>query len=778
MPLDEASAKIRTGGPEDGDTPDAELDVWAGHIPLVVAALDPIPDPTLREGIELPGYARVLPAPGSHPPAADGPMGGTSKHPDFDTVVMKFGGSSVADPEKIRLVARRFVDARRDGLRVVGTVSAMGKTTDTLISLAEEVSDQPHPRELDMLLSTGERIACALVAMAINDLGEEAVSLTGSQAGILTDNAHNKAKIREIRADRVRAALDDGKIVLVAGFQGFSRDTMDVTTLGRGGTDATAVALAAALGAACEIYSDVPGVFTADPRIVPDARKLPVISYEEMLEMSASGAQVLMLRAVELARNHGVRIHARSTFSDEEGTWVQEGGTMEQPIVSAVTQSEHDVVFTLTGIPDRPGVAAMIFDVVAAAHANVDTIIQNVVHGNAEMSFSVPAEDVAATRGGAREHQGGARRLHDRGESRPRQGVAHRSRHAVAPGGRREDVPHPRRQRDQPPDDLDVTDQDLVHDRAGGDPQRGPRPAQRLRAGERADHRGLELAERCRWREADAARRRNQQAMNLSDRTVDALIAGAIGIVVVVAVRWALAYLSARYEQRLAGKDPGGAARRRTTIGFLRKVIVAIVASIAIWNVLSLYDATSEIGKALLASSAVLALFVGLAFSTPLSNLGSGLLVVFSQPLRLGDRVTVAEQTGFVEEMSLLYTTLVTDDARRVFIPNNQLTASTIVNRTIRDPRRAVSATFPVRLGAPIGRAREALTDRQPPPRHAGPCAAGARRRSDRECRLADHNGVRVTRCRCRAAGKRAPRGGSGGARREGFLPTSDAAAA
>jgi aspartate kinase len=326
-------------------------------------------------------------------------MSGTRKHPDFDTVVMKFGGSSVADPEKIRLVAKRFVDARRDGLRVVGTVSAMGKTTDTLISLAEEVSDQPDPRELDMLLSTGERIACALVAMAINDLGEEAVSLTGSQAGILTDNAHNKAKIREIRADRVRAALDDGKIVLVAGFQGFSRDTMDVTTLGRGGTDATAVALAAALGAACEIYSDVPGVFTADPRIVPDARKLPFVSYEEMLEMSASGAQVLMLRAVELARNHGVRIHARSTFSDEEGTWVQEGATMEQPIVSAVTQSEHDVVFTLTGIPDRPGVAAMIFDVVAAAHANVDTIIQNVVHGNAEMSFSVPAEDVSATRG-------------------------------------------------------------------------------------------------------------------------------------------------------------------------------------------------------------------------------------------------------------------------------------------------------------------------------------------------------------------------------------------
>ena len=314
-------------------------------------------------------------------------------------MVMKFGGSSVADPEKIKHVARRLVAAKERGLRVVGTVSAMGKTTDGLIDLAHEVSPSPAGRELDMLLSTGERIACALVAMAINDLGQEAVSLTGSQAGIITDAVHTKAKIKEIRADRVRDALDQGKIVLVAGFQGFSRETMDVTTLGRGGTDATAVALAAALGAACEIYSDVPGVFTADPRIVPEARKLPTVSYEEMLEMSASGAKVLMLRSVELARNHGVRIHARSTFSDEEGTWVQEGDEMEQPIVSAVTHSESDVVFTLTGIPDRPGVAAIIFDVVAASHANVDTIIQNVVHGMAEMSFSVPAEDVAATRG-------------------------------------------------------------------------------------------------------------------------------------------------------------------------------------------------------------------------------------------------------------------------------------------------------------------------------------------------------------------------------------------
>ena len=315
-----------------------------------------------------------------------------------ERVVMKFGGSSVADPEKIKNVARQIAAAHERGLEVVGTVSAMGKTTDSLIALAHDVSPDPNGRELDMLLSTGERIACALVAMAIHDLGHVAVSLTGSQAGILTDSSHTKAKITEIRATRIEAALAEGKIVLVAGFQGFSRETMDVTTLGRGGTDATAVALAAALGAACEIYSDVPGVFTADPRIVPDARKLPAISYEEMLEMSASGAKVLMLRSVELARNHGVRIHARSTFSDEPGTWIQENTGMEQPIVSAVTHNESEVVFTLSGIPDRPGAAATVFDAAAAAAVNVDTIIQNVVHGVAELSFSVPSDDVPTTR--------------------------------------------------------------------------------------------------------------------------------------------------------------------------------------------------------------------------------------------------------------------------------------------------------------------------------------------------------------------------------------------
>jgi aspartate kinase len=318
--------------------------------------------------------------------------------PATETVVMKFGGSSVADPEKVKHVARRLVEARSRGVRVVATVSAMGDTTDGLLELAHKVSPQPHPRELDMLLSTGERIACALVAMAVHDLGYEAVSFTGSQAGIITDPVHTKAKIREITPVRVLEALDKGRIVLVAGYQGFSRDTMDVTTLGRGGTDATAVALAAALGASCEIYSDVAGVFTADPRIVPDARKLERVSYEEMLEMSASGAKVLMLRAVEIARNQDVRIHSRSTFSDESGTWVDSAEGLEQAIVSAVTHSKDEVLFDLRGVPDRPGSAAAIFEAVAAEHVNVDTILQNVGHESAELSFSVPQDDVHATR--------------------------------------------------------------------------------------------------------------------------------------------------------------------------------------------------------------------------------------------------------------------------------------------------------------------------------------------------------------------------------------------
>ena len=314
-----------------------------------------------------------------------------------DTVVMKFGGTSVADPDRIRGVARRLVEARERGVRVVGTVSAMGRTTDSLLELAGRVSPHPDPRELDMLLSTGERIACALVAMAVHDLGHEAVSFTGSQAGIITDAVYTRAKIREITPVRVLDALEREKIVLVAGFQGFSRDTMDVTTLGRGGTDATAVALAAALDASCEIYSDVPGVFTADPRIVPDARKLPVVSYEEMLEMAASGARVLMLRAVELARGNGVRIHARSTFSDEPGTWVQERADgVDLPPVRAVTHSDDDVLFTVRGLE---GVSsAAVLRAAAAEHVGVETIVLGAGSAAAGLSFSVAAEDVPATR--------------------------------------------------------------------------------------------------------------------------------------------------------------------------------------------------------------------------------------------------------------------------------------------------------------------------------------------------------------------------------------------
>ncbi len=314
------------------------------------------------------------------------------------TVVMKFGGSSVADPDRIRHVAQRLVEAREGGARVVGTVSAMGRTTDALLELAGRVSPHPDPRELDMLLSTGERIACALVAMAVHDLGHEAVSYTGSQAGILTDAVYTRAKIREITPVRVLDALERGKIVLVAGFQGFSRDTMDVTTLGRGGTDATAVALAAALGASCEIYSDVAGVFTADPRIVPDAHKLPFVSYEEMLEMAASGAKVLMLRAVELARGHGVRIHARSSFSDEPGTWVQETtpGTAE-PAVRAVTHSTDDVLFTVHGLAEGAGASATILRAVAAEHVSVDTIVLRSEQGAVELAFSVASDDMPAT---------------------------------------------------------------------------------------------------------------------------------------------------------------------------------------------------------------------------------------------------------------------------------------------------------------------------------------------------------------------------------------------
>ena len=318
------------------------------------------------------------------------------------TVVMKFGGTSVADADRLKRAARRIVRAREQGSRVVAVLSARGKTTDELIAMAEEVSPTPDPREMDMLLSTGERISCALCAMAINDQGHRAISLTGSQAGIVTDTSHTKARILDVRANRIREALDEDKIVLVAGFQGVST-SKDVTTLGRGGSDTTAVALAAAVGAdVCEIYTDVAGVYSADPRIVPEARKLPVVSFEEMLEMSASGAGVLQLRSVEYARNHGVRIHCRSSFTDEPGTWVVgEEETMERPLITAVTHSTDEARITLQGVPDHPGVAGRIFSELADANVNVDMIIQNepVSEGQeADMSFTVPRTDLRVAR--------------------------------------------------------------------------------------------------------------------------------------------------------------------------------------------------------------------------------------------------------------------------------------------------------------------------------------------------------------------------------------------
>ena len=319
---------------------------------------------------------------------------------DRELVVMKFGGTSVTGAADIKRAARRIVAAREQGKGVVAVLSARGKTTDELLAAAHEISERPAPREMDMLLSTGERISCALCAMAIWDLGHQAISLTGSQAGIVTDSSHTNARILDVRADRISAALDQDNIVLVAGFQGVSTDSKDVTTLGRGGSDTTAVALAAALRAeVCEIYTDVAGVFSADPRIVPDARKLGVVSFEEMLEMSASGAKVLQLRSVEYARNHGIPMHCRSSFEDGPGTLVvSEDETMERPLVTAVSHSGQEARVTLAGIRNEPGVAGRIFTGLAQANVNVDVIIQNEPvsseHG-ADLSFTVARDELA-----------------------------------------------------------------------------------------------------------------------------------------------------------------------------------------------------------------------------------------------------------------------------------------------------------------------------------------------------------------------------------------------
>ncbi|MFJ4296579.1 aspartate kinase [Curtobacterium sp. SP.BCp] len=314
-------------------------------------------------------------------------------------IVQKFGGSSVADAESIKRVAKRIVQTKKAGNDVVVAVSAMGDTTDELVDLAHSVTPIPAGRELDMLLTAGERISMALLAMAIKSLGVEASSYTGSQAGMLTDAQHGKARIVDVTPKRVREALDAGHVAIVAGFQGFNRTTGEITTLGRGGSDTTAVALAAALDAdVCEIYTDVDGIFTADPRVVPRARKVDRITSEEMLELAASGAKVLYIRAVEYARRHGVTLHVRSSFSNAEGTIVYnpaEGETVEEPIITGIAGDLSEGKITVVGVPDTPGKAAEIFTIVARAGANIDMIVQNVseaVTGRTDISFTLPKD--------------------------------------------------------------------------------------------------------------------------------------------------------------------------------------------------------------------------------------------------------------------------------------------------------------------------------------------------------------------------------------------------
>jgi aspartate kinase len=316
-------------------------------------------------------------------------------------VVQKYGGTSVADPDRMRNVARHIAETRAKGIDVVAVVSAMGKATDNLVELARQVSSNPQSREMDMLLTTGERISMSLLCMALHDVGCDAMSFTGSQVGIITDTSHTKAKILEIKGDRVREALSAGKVAVVAGFQGVSTDR-EITTLGRGGSDTTAVALAAALQAdACEIYTDVTGVFSADPRMVPQARKIQYLSFDEMLEMAGAGSKVLALRAVEFARNHNVPIHVRSSFTWEEGTWVigadhERNTAMEEPIISGVVHDGGEAKMTLLGVPDRPGVSALLFESLADANVNVDMIVQNTsIDGTTDISFTLPLGDIA-----------------------------------------------------------------------------------------------------------------------------------------------------------------------------------------------------------------------------------------------------------------------------------------------------------------------------------------------------------------------------------------------
>ncbi len=313
-------------------------------------------------------------------------------------IVQKYGGTSVADPDRIRAVAENVALTKRRGNDVVVVVSAMGKATDNLIALADSVSSVQPGREMDMLLTTGERVSAALTTMALHALGVDAVSFTGSQVGIITDNSHRKAKIVEVKGDRVREALAEGKVAVVAGFQGVSLDK-EITTMGRGASDLTASALAKALDAdACEIYTDVTGVFTADPRIVPQARKLHRISFDEMLEMAGAGSKVLALRSVEFARNHNVPLHVRSSFTWEQGTWVtdEQESNMEEPIISGVVTDLSESKVTIVAVPDRPGISAALFEPLAAANVNVDMIVQNTSHdGTTDISFTMPKADMA-----------------------------------------------------------------------------------------------------------------------------------------------------------------------------------------------------------------------------------------------------------------------------------------------------------------------------------------------------------------------------------------------
>jgi aspartate kinase len=316
-------------------------------------------------------------------------------------IVQKYGGTSVADPERIRAVAEHVAFTKRHGNDVVVVVSAMGKSTDNLIKLANDVSTVQPARELDMLLTTGERISMTLVCMALAGVGIDAISFTGSQVGIITDTVHTKAKILEVKGDRVREALAQGKVCVVAGFQGVSTDK-EITTLGRGGSDTTAVALAAALNAdSCEIYTDVTGVFTADPRIVPQARKLQHINFDEMLEMAGAGSKVLALRSVEFARNHNVPIQVRSSFTWEPGTWVtSQEPSMEDPIISGVVTDVSEAKVTVRKVPDRPGVSAALFEQLAESNVNVDMIVQNTsTDGNTDISFTVPKADMKVAQG-------------------------------------------------------------------------------------------------------------------------------------------------------------------------------------------------------------------------------------------------------------------------------------------------------------------------------------------------------------------------------------------